>query len=185
MDTRWLAHLAASGVEVSTQDIAAIGPGDGVFDLVHVRYVLANVRDWQAAVEHLGAALRPGGWIRLEEGDMGPPFGRTAPDEPALGRVVEGLRLMMEKAGGDPDFGRRLPIVIRELGLTDVGTHVRLPHAGSVALMLRNVEMAGEAIVSLGVMPASELDRAMAFLEDPANLTYGPLCVSAWGRKPY
>jgi hypothetical protein len=184
MDTRWLADLAASGVAVRTQDIAAVAPGDGVFDLVHARYVLANVRGWQTAVEHLGAGVRPGGWILLEEGDMGPPFGRTAPEEPALGRVVEGLRLMMEQAGGDPDFGRRLPIVIRKLGLTDVGTHVRLWHAGSAALMLRNLETVGEAIVALGVMKPSELDRARAFLQDPANVIYGPICVSAWGRKP-
>ncbi len=78
----------------------------------------------------------------------------------------------------------RLPIVIQELGLTEVGTHVRLAHIGSTGLMLSNVDTAGEVIVSLGVMPASELVRARTFLQNPANVVYGPICVSAWGRKP-
>ncbi len=54
-------------------------------------------------------ALRPGGRILLEEPDMGSPFGRTAPDEPAVDKFCQGLRVMIENHGGDCDFGRGYP----------------------------------------------------------------------------
>jgi SAM-dependent methyltransferase len=110
LDTRWLVDLSESGVEVRVQDIAADAPGAGDFDLVHARGVLTHVRDLHRAIGHMVAALGPGGWIVLEEIDMGAPFGRSSPDDPAVGRYVEIMRLMIEKGGGDPDLGDDCPV---------------------------------------------------------------------------
>src|SRR5262249_52352062 len=151
LDTRWLADLSESGVEVRVQDIATDAPGADDFDLVHARSVLTHVRDLHRAVGHMVAALRPGGWILLEETDMGAPFGRSSPEEPAVGRYVETMRLMIEKTGGDPDLGRRLPSVIREFGLADIGIRESYVHITSPMMEIQ-LDGVGETVVSLGAM---------------------------------
>jgi SAM-dependent methyltransferase len=183
LETRWLADLPSLGVEVQRQDITLEAPDEGVFDLVHARAVLTWLPEGERAIGHMVSALRPGGWILLEDGDLGSPFGRTSPEEPAVKRFTEGMRLMIDKVGGDPEFGRRLPTVIRHFGLVDIGTHARLLHA-SAEVMLSNLEAGGDIVVSYGVMQSVEVDTARAFFEDPANLTYGLVVVAAWGRKP-
>jgi SAM-dependent methyltransferase len=182
LDTRWLADLAESGVEVRVQDIAVDAPGEGDLDLVHARTVLTHVRDLDRAIEHMVAALRPGGWILSEELDMGAPFGRSSPEEPAVGRYVETMRLMIEKGGGDPDLGRRLPVLIRKFGLTDVGvdgTYVQI----TPEMIEIQLDAVADTVVSLGAMQRAELYRVRDFVKDPANLMYGGLAVAAWGRK--
>jgi hypothetical protein len=129
------------------------------------------------------AALRPGGWILLEETDMGAPFGRSSPEEPAVGRYVETMRGMIEKGGGDPDLGRRLPSVIREFGLADIGVREHYVHITSPMMEIQ-LDGVGETVVSLGAMQPAELDRIRDFVKDPANLMYGGLFVAAWGHKP-
>jgi SAM-dependent methyltransferase len=182
LDTRWLADLVESGVEVSSQDIAVDAPAEGDLDLIHARTVLTHVRDLDPAIGHMVAALRPGGWILLEELDQGPPFGRTSPEEPAVGRYVEVMRLLVEKGGGDPDLGRRLPVLIREFGLTDLGVDGRYVQITPEMIRIQLVAVA-DTVVSAGAMQRAELDRVRDFVKDPANLMYGGLAVAAWGRK--
>jgi hypothetical protein len=129
------------------------------------------------------AALRPGGWILLEEADMGQPFGITSPEEPAVARYAEGSRQLIEKGGGDPYLGRKLPVLIREHGLTDTGVHARYYHqTPQIAQAL--LGSVGETLVSQGAMQRAELDRVRDFVNDVGNLMYSPMMVAAWGRKP-
>jgi SAM-dependent methyltransferase len=179
LDTRWLADLPSSGVEVRVSDIAVEAPGENTFDLVHARGVLIWLPEWERAIWHMVAALRPRGWILLEEIDMGSPFGRTSPEEPAVEKFAQGMRAMIDKVGGDPDFGRRLCTVIGRFRLLDIGTHARLLHA-SPEVMLSNLEAGGDIVV----MQEAEVETARTFFKDPSNLTYGPVLIPVWGRKP-
>jgi ubiquinone/menaquinone biosynthesis C-methylase UbiE len=183
LDTQWLADLAESGVEVRVQDIAVDAPGDSYFDLVHARAVLTHVRDLHLAIGHMVAALRPGGWILLEEYDQGQPFGRTSPEEPLVARFVEAEVALVKKAGGDPYLGGRLPSAIREHGLTGTGVHARYFHLTPQIVQIQ-LDGVGDTIVSQGAMQRAELDKVRDFINDPANLMYGPMLVAAWGRKP-
>jgi SAM-dependent methyltransferase len=54
-----------------------------MFDLVHARLVLVHVPDRAAALATMVAALRPGGWLLVEDADTQhaspahhPPYGR-------------------------------------------------------------------------------------------------------------
>jgi hypothetical protein len=53
--------LPSLGVEVRVSDIAVEAPGESVYDLVHERGVLIWLRAWERAIEHMVAAVRPGG----------------------------------------------------------------------------------------------------------------------------
>jgi SAM-dependent methyltransferase len=184
IDTRWLGDLATSGAEVRTEDITTDALGHAEFDLVHARTVLTHLRDWAPALDNLMRAVRPGGWILLEEPDQRAPYGRTAPDEPAFQRIVNGIRRIQETGGGDPDFGARLPVLIRNFGLVDMGVHVRVPAPGERQLVIDWLDSAHDVLTSVGGVREDDIDTVRTFLRHPANLLYGTLIVAAWGRKP-
>jgi chemotaxis methyl-accepting protein methylase len=69
IDPRWLD--GTPGIEVLQHDVGAEPAPDGPFDLVHARLLLVHVPDREAALRRMAAALRPGGWLVVEEADPG------------------------------------------------------------------------------------------------------------------
>src|SRR5205814_3436619 len=68
IDVSWL--TAGDGYEVRRHDVAADPPPQpGTFDLVHARLVLVHVPDRARALATMAAALRPGGWLLVEDAD--------------------------------------------------------------------------------------------------------------------
>ena len=64
-------HGEPSGnTEVRRHDITCDPLPDAEFDLVHVRAVLQHIAEREAAIDRMLAALKPGGWLVLEESDM-------------------------------------------------------------------------------------------------------------------
>jgi SAM-dependent methyltransferase len=60
---------ADAGYTVRCHDVGVDPPpGDG-FDLVHARLVLVHVPQRAAALAAMISALRPGGWLLVEEAD--------------------------------------------------------------------------------------------------------------------
>ncbi|MCA1835843.1 MAG: class I SAM-dependent methyltransferase, partial [Actinobacteria bacterium] len=71
IDIRLLRGLDAANVEVRVQDLLGEHWGLAGFDLVHVRAVLHHLpRRQKQAIARLISALRPGGWLLVEELDM-------------------------------------------------------------------------------------------------------------------
>jgi hypothetical protein len=70
LETKWLHLLDEPNLQVRRADIATDALGDREFDLVHVRAVL-NHTDAVAALANVATALRPGGWLLVEEPDYG------------------------------------------------------------------------------------------------------------------
>src|SRR6185369_6987501 len=66
IDPAWLDPHG--GYEVRRHDIAA-DPPPATFDLVHARLVLVHVPDRAQALATMVAALRPGGWLLVEDAD--------------------------------------------------------------------------------------------------------------------
>src|SRR6202012_624857 len=57
-------------MELRRHDGAADPPPEpGTFDLVHARLVLVHVPDRARALATMAAALRPGGWLLVEDAD--------------------------------------------------------------------------------------------------------------------
>jgi SAM-dependent methyltransferase len=55
--------------EVRRHDVAGEPPHPGTFDVVHARLVLVHVPDRARALATMVAALRPGGWLLVEDAD--------------------------------------------------------------------------------------------------------------------
>ena len=107
---------AGANLDVWRHDIASEPLPAGAFDLVHARLLLMHLPDPAAAVARMVAALRPGGWLLLEEFDTPPmDFLKSGVTTPKTSLAFRGA---MERAGVDLQFGRRLPEMMCRQGLS-------------------------------------------------------------------
>jgi chemotaxis methyl-accepting protein methylase len=58
-------------VEVRRHDITRDELESAAYDLVHCRFVLQHLAEPVVALDKMAAAVAPGGWLVVEEGDTG------------------------------------------------------------------------------------------------------------------
>ena len=190
IDTRWTDDHGLATLEITTHDIAVDPLPGKAFDLIHGRLVVHHLPGRDAIVGRLAEALRPGGWLVLEDFDTILPHGLdpVSEEERAFVRVGSALSEALRRHGADTTWARTLPRRLRDAGLTEVGAsgHVAIYHGGSPesALMRANLDQVGAAIIDAGLITAGELANALRLLRDPAFISNYPLMITAWGRKP-
>lgn len=178
-------------LEVRRHDIGTDPLPERRFDLVHARAVLLFVPERDAAIRRMVQALKPGGWLLLEEilpqvtGLFEPP---DDPDAELVRRARRATIELMRRSGGDPTFASRLPRAVAALGLTDFdaeGYFVPIRTPAVVALVRANVDQTSDEIIDAGLMTGAELERYRGLLAQPARLFPIPSpLVSVWGRRP-
>ncbi|HEX9165856.1 MAG TPA: methyltransferase domain-containing protein [Gemmatimonadales bacterium] len=106
---------ALANVTLEKDDLFATRLPAGSFDLVHARFQIAPLgrADEQLAIYR--RLLRPGGWLVLEDPDMG--SWRVNPDAPAVSRLIGLIEKAFLAAGGNFNAGRDLPGLFRQLGV--------------------------------------------------------------------
>src|SRR5262249_6359478 len=70
LNARFLSAIDAPNLDVLEADIRAAPLRTASFDLAHARFVLIHVPQWREALAAMLAALKPGGWLVLEEPDF-------------------------------------------------------------------------------------------------------------------
>ena len=190
IDVTWTQRLAGGNVEVRQHDVAADDAPQGVFDLVHARLVLIHVPQREVALETMAGALRPGGWLLIEDfdPDMQPRacVDVAGPEQQLANKVRAGVRTLLAQRGADLELGRRLPRLLREAGLVQVAADAFMPlalPAGS-ELEKANVDQVREGLIAGGHATAEEIDTHLRALQaGRLDVTTAPL-ISAWGRRP-
>lgn len=195
IDTRFLAALAMTGrpnVEILRHDVGTDPLPEDAFDLIHARLVLIHVPTAPAALTRLAAALRPGGWLVVEDFDptfIDRAFPTADSTDAALVRKAFGaLGELLVARGAGRDWGRNLHRRFIELGLAEVGmeAHLAVRPGGSPGARLDGANFAQirEAAVGAGLLTAEELDWMLVLLDDPACAFASPTMFTAWGRRP-
>jgi len=174
-------------LEVRTHDIAGDDLEEGTFDLVHSRMVLMHVPGRDEALKRMVRALAPGGVLLEEDMDCASLVG-SGPGAALFEKVVPGFVEVLEVVGYDPNFGRRLPAVLRAQGLVDVAAEGRVPIGVGLNLAAEmwklSLERCRPAIVARGDMTDAEIDEVLA-IHDSEDFTFlYPVIVAAWGRRP-
>jgi hypothetical protein len=191
IDTSWLAGPGTDRVHVLRHDVGAQDPAATELDLVHARLVLTHVPRRDAALTSMVAALRPGGWLLLEEADPGlQPL--ICPDDygPAqqlANRLRTGFRTLMAGRDADLTYGRTLPRRLRDHGLVDVAADAYFPITAPacIALERATVEQIRDRLISADIATAAEIDQHLDNIDtgQVSDLATSPM-ISAWGRKP-
>jgi SAM-dependent methyltransferase len=188
IDTSWLRHDA--GFEVRRHDVATERPPEGPFDVIHARLLLIHLPNRETVLSALVDALRPGGWLLLEEADPGlQPLlcpDETGPAERLANRLRSGFRTLMAGRGVDLAYGRTLPRRLRAAGLCDVGADAYFPITSPACLTLERatVEHIRASLVAAGLATDADIDQHLANIgAETLDLATAPL-ISAWGRRP-
>ncbi|MEV6791160.1 methyltransferase domain-containing protein [Streptomyces sp. NPDC051320] len=190
IDVSWTRDISDGVTEVLRHDVAADPPPPGGFDLVHARLVLVHVTDRAEALRRMIQALRPGGWLLLEDADPGlQPLlcpDESGPEQQLANRLRSGFRTLMAARGADLAYGRTLPRLLREAGLHDVRADGYFPITSPACAVLETatVRQIRRLLVADGIATDDEIDRHLANVATGRlDLATAPM-VSAWGRRP-
>jgi SAM-dependent methyltransferase len=177
-------------VEVVTADARHTGLPSGSFDLVHARTLLINVPDPRQVAAEMVRLARPGGWVAAMEPDC--EYAMCYPPHPAFARLGELFPVVVGRNGADWRIGRRVPELLRQAGLADVGVEARVqlyPPGNTRRTILPDLLRSMRPFVlEMGLASEAELEEldaaARAHLEDPRTVAVSGLLYLVWGRKP-
>ena len=183
----------SSNVEYRKLDVLQSELGLEV-DLVYARFLLTHLPDADEAATRLVNAVRPGGYLVVEDIDYAGSI--VYPDSEAYRRYCELYTGTARARGGDPNIGPRLPAILRDAGCEQVQVSIVQPAAldpsgpgGDMKLAIPlTVENIADAVVAEGLAEREEIDALIDDLyrlaADPNTLMGFPRIVQVWGRRP-
>jgi len=189
IDTSWLDATDAP-YAVQRHDIGTDPAPEGLFDLVHARLVLVHVPERTAALATMVSALRPGGWLLVEEADPGlQPLvcpDESGPEQRLANQLKTAFRSLMADRGVDLSFGRTLPRLLRASGLEEVQSDAYFPLGGPACNELERatIEQIRGRLLAGGLATVGEIEQHLANIATGRlDLATSPM-VSVWARRP-
>lgn len=190
IDPRFVPASQLAQLEVARHDVTTDAIPAARYDLIHARLVLSHLPQRHDVLARLVQALRPGGWLVIE--DFCAAFERgSEPTDPTDARYLKVHAalgdFLASSNNNQSDYATLLPQLLASLGLAEVGGEARVvfgrggsPAARVIEAGLRQV---GDQMISAGLVDRSALDEAIAFLTTPTSIVALPTMVSAWGRQ--
>jgi SAM-dependent methyltransferase len=190
LDPRFLNVINAPNLEVRRHDIVRDAVETGSYDLVHARLLLEHLPEHETALDRMIDALRPGGWLLIEDFDHTSFLPDPASDATYLSLwegCLRAFRALSASRGLDLAYGRRLLGLLQTRGLesTRAEGHAAMQPGGSPRSEMLSLSIAKmqEGLVSTGEVDAESLRQLTTMLRDPARLWMSQLMVTAIGRK--
>ena len=181
------ADAGIDNVEFRMGDVLQRGGEGDRFDVIYMRFLLTHLTDPAAAVANAVAQLAPDGVLVVEDIDFSGHF--CYPDSPAFRNYVAWYSDAVRGRGADPDIGPRLPGLLADAGLDDVGIHVVQPAGttGEVKLLCPiTLEAIADAVLGAGLATNEEFQRTVdelyAFAQTDGTVMSIPRIVQSWGR---
>jgi SAM-dependent methyltransferase len=188
LDPTFLQSLSYKNLEVRRHDIRSEGLPNEEFDLAHARLVLIHLPDRQVALRRMIEALKPGGWIVIEEFDA-----LTFLSDPSIspGEVNLRVRRAFDEAltarGVDLHCGRLLAHELKANGLVQVGVDAAVSLWGGKSigtkLLKLHFEEMREPMISSGLISQEEFEADLKRIDEEDFLMPSPMMWTAWGRK--
>jgi SAM-dependent methyltransferase len=196
IDIRFLGRIGGPNLEVRRHDILKDELEKEEYDLVHCRLLLMHLSESEKALKKMAAAVRPGGWLFVEDTDYGALLSAdiTDPSAEVLARTLRAMwELQQKRFFADGLFGRRLLGLVERLGFVDVRQDgwVRMFRGGDTMAegFVKLVFPPGlKLLVAAGLLTQEQAQRQdediQRLLMNPGNNWIGPIMFDAWGRKP-
>jgi SAM-dependent methyltransferase len=190
LNPRFLVGSQVPNLEVRRHDILDDELERAHYDLVHCRCLLQHLPDPTRALRRMIDALRPGGWLFVEEVDTGW-VAATDPGHPRaaeFNRTARALWAAMQATGPlDPTFGRRMPALVERFGvwvLGHDGATLIGPGGGPYARCARMTEeLLRDRFIAAGVLTKADFDERYRAYDDPSFWFTGFTFFGAWGRR--
>jgi SAM-dependent methyltransferase len=186
VDTRFVADAAGPALEVLQQDLATAPLPQKVFDIVHVRRLLQPRLQLEPVMERLVSALKPGGWLLLEEMET---FSLAQNEPGPFRQMVEVLHTLERPAAAASPPVRGLPGTLQRMGLRSVSAEGELlvfsggsPAAEYHQHLATRLWREGE---HLRMLTRKQYEQCLEKLNEPSAWFYGPTLFSVRGQRPF
>jgi SAM-dependent methyltransferase len=192
LSPRFLGGHGLRNLEVRRHNILEDDLEAAHYDLVHCRALLMHLPDPTRALRRMAAAVRPGGWLLVEEAGGSASYEAVDPEHAraaGFDRSSRSLRAALKAAGiMDLDFGRRLPALFEELGVRDLGHEgvTVIGRGGDPIARFSQMtdELLRERFVAAGVLTEADFDGLHRAYDDRSFWYVGYTLFGAWGRRP-
>jgi SAM-dependent methyltransferase len=195
LDTRFLDGLHHPNLTARRHDIRSDALEAESFDLIHARAVLEHLADPQEIVKLMVRALKPGGWLVVEDADLGEPmvaaraaYVYPAVFEPAFTHVARAFARLFAQGGGNPDLAPRLPDVLAKCGLEDVNGETRIhlvrPGSAGARFMDLSLQHLGDKLLAAGLVSEEDLAGIRQALTTQDARWLSNAMTAVCGRKP-
>jgi SAM-dependent methyltransferase len=205
---RWLADRVAPGGSVLATDIkphhVPLVPGLDVvehditrdrlpyaeFDLIVARLVLRHIPDRTVVLRKLLAALKPGGWLQIDEFDNGYAPVLLTPDRAAselFDTFMAAKDQVINAAADDARLGRHIAGQLKDIGMVDVDPcpRVWMWRGGSAgAQLLTHHTFALRDKLTAAGLTDRQLADLRALLADPGFMMSSYVTYSVHARRP-
>jgi len=123
-------RFASADQQVTIRQGSVEQPGldPSSFDFIVMRLVLEHVPDPVAALKSVASLLKPGGRLAIIANDFEFHL-RTSPHVAELDLLYEAYCTSRRQDGGDPCIGRRLPVLLTQVGLVVEGYEMEVSHS--------------------------------------------------------
>ena len=172
LDTRFIANIQLPNVEVLETDIRDLPLENHSFDLVHARYVLIHIPEFQVALSRMLNLLKPGGWLIIEEPDFSAARAIVGEETgcQSMNRVNRAILQMFANRNMDYALGVKLPATLQKLGLQQLSVENDAPlsNGGSgiaTVMKLSTVQLA-EKYIATGEATQADIEQYCLFSED-------------------
>lgn len=189
LDTRFIANISQPNVEVIQTDIKDLPIENPCFDLIHARYVLIHIRDFQVALSRMLKSLKPGGWIVLEEPDFSAARAISGDKQAyqSVNRVNRAIGQMFTAKSMDCALGVKLPAILQSCGLQQlrVENDAHLSNGGSeiAKIMQMSAVQLTEKYIATGEVDRKDIERYCQFTNDQNAWAIYYATVGIVGRK--
>ena len=130
LQTKFLEAIAAPNLYIRKHDISKDELEPHAFDLVSARKVLEHIADPSAALRRMAAAVRPNGWLLVEDTDLATIRIFSCPDPRRVERAYLKFIDAMQSSGFQATYAARLGDELRGLGFIDVHHLCPIPPGG-------------------------------------------------------
>lgn len=158
------------------------------FDVVYARFLLTHLHQPADAVQRMLRALRPGGVLIVEDIQISASF--AYPASAALARHVMWYEAAVERRGGDPNIGPKLPSLLRAAGVEQVQLAIVQPsflQGEGKTIHRLTMENIAAAVIGEGLATPEEVERVTSELallaDDPDSLVALPRIFQVWGVR--
>lgn len=187
LDTKFLSDEERPHVSVVRADICAAQLPQESFEVVHARYVLIHLADYEVALTKMLGCLKPGGWLVLEEPDFSASRGISGEEQElaSVRKVNQAIEQMYATLRMDYALGLKLPALLQQRGLKDLTVENETPLCAGGSSMATVMKMSAEQLrekyLATGVVEPEDLERYCRFADDPNAwaIYYATIAVSS------
>jgi SAM-dependent methyltransferase len=158
------------------------------FDLVYARFLLSHLNKPEKCLAKMVQACLPGGTIVIEDTDFAASF--CYPNCLAYQRYIELYQEVVQRGGGNPNIGPKLPAMFRSVGIKEVELNIVQPvhiHGEGKLMAPLTMSRISDALISERLATEDEvqqiligLNRAAADRETVMSL---PRIFQVWGQR--